>query len=412
MSTKSHASLAVLSHSQLLNRFEDLVHRDRRCTAEMLGVLAEIDDRKLWAAQACSSMFAFCVERFCMSEAVAAKRIGAARTARRFPVIFAMVARGELHLCGVHQLGAHLTESNHQALLDRAKHKSSREIEVLVAQIAPRPDVPSRIRTLPRSCTAQTESSTGLTIGSESTGLGEREIAVTARRTFSPPAVLKPVVPLSPRRYKLEVTIDQATHDKLRMLQDLLSRQHPNADPAAIVSRALGLLLVETLKKKAAITDRPRGGARSSDKCGKPRGLAGRADVVPVASAAPVASATPATPATSATPAAMAESAASSRPDGPPHSRAIPAAIRRKVWHRDDGRCAFVDEHGRRCCSKRAVEYHHIRPYGKGGAHEPDNIALRCAAHNQYQADLDFGRDFMNARRQSNRPRGLFEIGQ
>ena len=80
MNTESCTPLAVLSHSQLLNRFDDLVHRDRRCTAEMLGVIAKIDHRKLWAEQACSSMFAFCVERFCMSEAVAAKRIGAART--------------------------------------------------------------------------------------------------------------------------------------------------------------------------------------------------------------------------------------------------------------------------------------------------------------------------------------------
>ncbi|HXC50920.1 MAG TPA: hypothetical protein VN634_08555 [Candidatus Limnocylindrales bacterium] len=29
----------------------------------------------------------------------------------------------------------------------------------------------------------------------------------------------------------------------------------------------------------------------------------------------------------------------------------------------------------------------------------PANIELRCAAHNQYQADLDFGRGFMDARR-------------
>lgn len=87
---KLKGTLAVLSHSQLLHRFSDLVCRDRRCTAEMLGVIAEVDHRKLWATQACPSMFAFCVERFNMSEAVTAKRIWAARTARRFPVIFAI----------------------------------------------------------------------------------------------------------------------------------------------------------------------------------------------------------------------------------------------------------------------------------------------------------------------------------
>ena len=49
--------------------------------------------------------------------------------------------------------------------------------------------------------------------------------------------------------------------------------------------------------------------------------------------------------------------------------------------------------------------------FGKGGKHEPDNVALRCRAHNQYQADLDFGTKFMDGRRHNNMPRGLFVAG-
>jgi hypothetical protein len=155
-------------------------------------------------------------------------------------------------------------------------------------------------------------------------------------------------------------------------------------------------LLTETLKKKAAITDRPRRGTSCSDKRGTRGARASQADSTPVARTTPVTRATP---------------ASSSTPDAPRSSRSIPAAIRREVWERDDGRCTFVDERGRRCSAKRAVEYHHIRPYGRGGGHEPDNIALHCSAHNQFQADLDFGRNFMDGRRHSNRPRGLFEFG-
>jgi hypothetical protein len=146
----TNASLADLSERQLLERFDDLVRRDRANTAQLLVHIAEIDARKLWAKHACSSMFAFCMERFHMSESVTAKRIWAARTARRFPVILQMVAKGELHLSGINRLSKYLTESNHRSLLCRAKHKSSREIDVLVAELAPRPDVPSRIRALPR----------------------------------------------------------------------------------------------------------------------------------------------------------------------------------------------------------------------------------------------------------------------
>jgi hypothetical protein len=65
-------------------------------------------------------MFDFCVVRFHMSEPTAGKRIGAARTARRFPVLFDMVARGEIHLSGILRLAAHLTDENHRQVLAEA----------------------------------------------------------------------------------------------------------------------------------------------------------------------------------------------------------------------------------------------------------------------------------------------------
>ena len=105
-------SLAHLAEHELLDHFEVLVARDRRTTAQLLVAIAEIDERKLWARHACPSMFVFCVERFHMSEQVTAKRIWAARTARRFPVVLEMVERGELHLSAIHLLARHLTAHN------------------------------------------------------------------------------------------------------------------------------------------------------------------------------------------------------------------------------------------------------------------------------------------------------------
>jgi len=288
---KSTHSLANLSERQLLHRFGDLVRQDRRLTAQLLATIAEIDERKLWAKHACPSMFAFCVERFHMSESMTAKRIWAARTARRFPVILQMVARGELHLSAIVKIARHLTDNNHRAVLARARHKNSRELDLLVAELAPRPDVPSRIRALPRSTGTAVGSSGGLgsectrgaksadactthgsecttesklagtcaTHGSERTTKSnpagacmthgpERtmdsnpagacathgtEQAVESVSTIVPnapnspsaPSATRPrgrIVPLAPRRYKIEITVDQQTHDKLRMLQDLL----------------------------------------------------------------------------------------------------------------------------------------------------------------------------------------------
>ncbi len=56
-------SLSHLSDSKLLDHLDSLVARDRRTTADLLMAIAEIDERKLWANEACSSMFVFCVRR-------------------------------------------------------------------------------------------------------------------------------------------------------------------------------------------------------------------------------------------------------------------------------------------------------------------------------------------------------------
>jgi hypothetical protein len=75
---------------------------------------------------------------------------------------------------------------------------------------------------------------------------------------------------------------------------------------------------------------------------------------------------------------------------GTPGTRHIPAAVRRAVWRRDGGRCAFQGPKGP--CGERAfVEFHHVKPFAAGGETTEENLELRCRAHNQHEADLFFG---------------------
>ena len=76
-------------------------------------------------------------------------------------------------------------------------------------------------------------------------------------------------------------------------------------------------------------------------------------------------------------------------------SRAIPAAVRREVFKRDAGSCRFVDAQGRQCGSNWQVELHHRIPFAQGGQHTPSNLELRRRAHNQWQAEMDYGAGFM-----------------
>jgi hypothetical protein len=85
--------------------------------------------------------------------------------------------------------------------------------------------------------------------------------------------------------------------------------------------------------------------------------------------------------------------------------REIPLAVKEAVWDRDQGRCAFVGENGRRCGSRKRVEFHHIVPYGKGGPPTVDNLALRCRRHNTYHAELDYGREYIERKIKEERER-------
>ena len=206
-------SIQHLDKQQLLRAFAGLVDQDRRDTATMLAYISEIDRRKLYLEHAFPSMFAFCTKRFRMSEAIAAKRIRAGRAACCFPCVFGMIERGELHLSGVHQLAGHLTEENHKEVLQRAKHKSMREIEKLIAEISPKPDVPASIRALPtRRALLPAEPTESKILSVETSAANPSSLRTSTPVVGSPKSR---AIPLSPRRYKLQVTIGQETRDKL-----------------------------------------------------------------------------------------------------------------------------------------------------------------------------------------------------
>ena len=63
---------------------------------------------------------------------------------------------------------------------------------------------------------------------------------------------------------------------------------------------------------------------------------------------------------------------------------AIPTAIRNRIWHRDGGRCVYIDsKSGVRCNSTLRIEIDHIRPVALGGDNSAENLRLLCRAHNQ-----------------------------
>ena len=335
-------SFAALSDTDLRAAVAQSAAAERAATARLVAMLAEYDRRRLYLGDGYSSLFQFCVVGLHLSESAAFTRIQAARASRKWPKVLQALLDGSVTLTAVGLLAPHFTDENVAALLTEARHQRKSAIERIVARLAPKPDAPSLVRRLPPRAVADPRpaiaaSSEVQTVPSIPPPAGSPPQAsmIVPAPAPAPARTHAPLAPLSPDRYKLQVTIDEDTRDVLRQAQDLMRHTLPGGDPAVIVARALRLLVDDLLRKKTAATVHPRAA----------RGIG----------------------------------------DG---SRAIPAAVKRAVWTRDGGRCTFEGLRGR-CHARSPLEYHHVAPYAMGGSATADNIELRCRAHNAYQAHLD-----------------------
>ena len=54
-------------------------------------------------------------------------------------------------------------------------------------------------------------------------------------------------------------------------------------------------------------------------------------------------------------------------------------------------RCAFVGAGGVRCQETKYLELHHTVPWALYRRSSPEILSVRCRAHNQYEAAVDFG---------------------
>jgi hypothetical protein len=346
-------ALAVgLSDHDLLARIGVLAGNEREATVELVAHLAALDARPaLFAAQGYGSLFTYCTDVLRLSEDATCNRIQAARACRDFPVILDRLASGAMSLTSVRILRPHLTPENHEAVIARAGGRSRREIEALVAELAPRPDVPTSVRKLPTPAPtlllARTPALPG-TPGELAAGSSKPSPQIASPQPPLP--ARRPIIQAtSPERYRVQFTIGKESHDRLRRLQALLRREIPDGDPGTIIDRALSLLLEKVEKTKlgrAAGPRRRRLIRPGTDTDVREAGL---------------------------------------------RSRHMPQAIRDAVSRRDADQCAFVSPAGERCTVRSFLEFHHIQPYAKGGPATVENISLRCRRHNQYEAELVFG---------------------
>src|SRR4051812_27643140 len=115
--TNKWSCFTHLSDRELLEEVQTLATREREATARLIASLMELDSRRLYLGEGCSSVFTYCTQVLRLSEHAAYGRIEAARAARRFPILLERLADASMTLTTLCLLSPHLTPENHQEVL-------------------------------------------------------------------------------------------------------------------------------------------------------------------------------------------------------------------------------------------------------------------------------------------------------
>ncbi|MES1175496.1 MAG: hypothetical protein ABUL62_14335 [Myxococcales bacterium] len=341
--------LVELADESLLAGLSALVKRENDSLSDLLAHLAEIEERELCVALGYSSLFAYCTEALGFCKSSAGRRIAAARVCRAFPEAFVRVAKGELQLSVLCALRPHLSAENADELFAACSRKSYEQVEVLLAARFPKPDVRDLIRRLPPT-----------TVGTPDMGTESTNSKPTEPRQLEPtPPARNAVKPLSADRFSVNFTADNEFRELLDEVRALLSHSEPKGDLLTVMKRGLESLRGELLTRRFGVGRKPR---RIRVSTNEARGVSKAAERSPLK-----------------------------------RSRHVAAAVAREVYVRDEGRCTFCADDGRRCGERQLLQLDHVMPHAEGGEATVVNLRLRCRAHNLHTARAHFGKVYVGA---------------
>jgi len=325
-----------------------------------------------------------CTLQLGYSGSSAQRRIKTARCIREFPEIFSMLERNEIGLSGVCMLADILTTENKSELVKEARCKSKRRIEQIVARFKPGRDIIEKVKPVfvstfinqsANTCDGDSRTTKNTKAPGPCSALNntsrinfEKSTAAGGSRNPADCSGTSKQTPILRKKYKLEFAVDPECMKKIEEAKTLLSRKHPEGVP-------LGLLLEEALDAYLDKHSPERKKRRRENRRKKREGHA--------------------KPPTN----RDKNDCNKSTP-----SRHIPQAIQDEVFARDKGRCTYVGRDGKRCGSTWNLHIDHIKPYARGGEHSTDNLRLRCAAHNQLEAEITYSKEFMDEKRRKSIP--------
>ncbi|MDE0219627.1 MAG: HNH endonuclease signature motif containing protein [Spirochaetaceae bacterium] len=407
------STVCALSDDELIEQTGRLARLDHQAHVFVIDHLIEIETRRVYLRRGFSSLFDYVKRGLGYSDAATWRWINAMKLCTRIDRVRERLWDGSLTLDAAAQL---------QHAFERRERERAREARGGGTGSAVRPNGSTRpppARSAHRKPAPTLESDPKLALdASAQKALVEQAAGKSTRQVMQmladvDPALAVPadrVRALGEGRWELKAVIDADCQRGLELLKGLLS----HVDPRMTLGQLVGRLVQEGLDRHDPGRPPRRGRARGAS-VGPDRPAAAQEAISdPAAASAPEQSASADRGATSASkridrtgstgapatktdrdsyspaPSARTRTArpievlTSAPKEGARAKRAIPAAVRREVWQRDEGRCRYVDPRGgHRCPSRHLLQIDHVLPYALGGGAEPENLRLLCFAHHR-----------------------------
>jgi 5-methylcytosine-specific restriction endonuclease McrA len=317
-------------------RLSDLLRSEHGAMADFLVALAEFDRERLWVQLGHSSVFYYLHRDLGLSKGAAHYRKVAAQLVQRFPEVVGPLRDGRLCITSVVELARVITPENSSEIVPKFFHRSKQEAKAVAVEIRPAVAIPRREVVTEVPCTAA--------FHPDETPLAVRSQEPSSPMPPAPPAPPAPprLEPLTSDLRRLHMTVSKKFLDKLETARKGQGHAQPGASAEQVQEAALDLLLAHQAKRRAEVK-RPQQNPRPSK--------------------------------------------------NPGH---IPAAVRRAVRARDEGKCQWRLDSGGICGSTMCLEIDHIRPLARGGKSTVENCRLACRFHNKLAARQVYGDDWMD----------------
>lgn len=230
--------ISKLTDIELHEHAERLAAEEREKVAELLEVLAVIDEKRLFEKHHCASLYEYCVCALRLSEAAAYRRIRAVRAIRLFPPVSVLLREGKLSLETTTLLHPFLESPEAAVLVHQASGMRTWQVARLLASRQAPPPTRDFIRfTAP----APPTSAVPLTLleSPPSAGLApEQAVAPAQPPPAGPAAACK-----TPFSVRVTFTAGEGFWRDLEFARSLLRHKYPDGKLEGVLGDALRALL-------------------------------------------------------------------------------------------------------------------------------------------------------------------------